>query len=61
MFHNNFEYKLPPQSTFRVVPEMKDAPGDRRKQTADETSSGTPVRLQGMNSLAASKTSKPVL
>ena len=32
-----FVYKLPAASTLRVAPEIKLAPGDKRKQTADET------------------------
>ncbi len=34
---NSLEYSELPASTLRVAPETKEAPGDRRKQTADET------------------------
>lgn len=46
-FQNIVVYKLLPQSTFIVEPEMNDAPGESRKQTADEISSGRPALFAG--------------
>ncbi len=37
MAHMSLEYKLPPASTLSVAPETKEAPGDSRKHTAEET------------------------
>lgn len=55
MFQNIVVYKLLPQSTFNVAPDTNAAPGESKKQTAEEISSGNPALLLGRSSFTSSK------
>lgn len=53
----SLEYKLPPASTLKVAPLIKEAPGESKKHTAEDTSSGVPKRLAGISERASLNTS----